>query len=289
MSTGRRDEEGAVRFVKTPDEVRRLQVIYSRPQFMASRSLTVLFETKPEAVSALLPPPLEPTPEAVGHAWLGEIGNSNCVGPFLGAAVYLRARYGDLVGDYCLTMPMSTDASVIFGRELYGEPKKVAKIIFERKDAHVWGSVERYDIRYLSLRGRMDGSGPAGRRQSSTFHFKYLPRPDGSGFDHPPLLVHVTTEINVQAEEHGRGELVFRDSPHDPVSDIPVVQTLGAVYTEGVFHTSGRVLCQADPEAFLPYAFGKMDSMDVVAEGTLMHAQAARRTGEGRGRWRETG
>jgi acetoacetate decarboxylase len=276
-----------VRFVKTPDEVRRLQAIYSRPQFMASRSLTVLFETKPEAVSALLPPPLEPTPEAVGHAWLGEIGNSNCVGPFLGAAVYLRARYGDLVGDYCLTMPMSTDAAVIFGRELYGEPKKLAKMIFERKGKHVWGSAERYDIRYLSLRGRMDSSGTGGRRQASTFHFKYLPRPDGSGFDHPPLLIHITTEVKVETEEHGRGELVFRDSPHDPVADIPVVQTLGAVYAEGVFHTSGRVVCEADPEAFLPYAFGKMDSMDVVAEGTLMHAQAARRTSEGRGRWRE--
>jgi len=277
-----------VRFVKTADEVRKLQAIYAHPQFMATRSLTVLFETKPEAVRALLPPPLEPTPEVVGQAWVGEIGNSNCVGPYLGAALYVRARYDDLVGDYCVAMPMSTDAAVIFGRELYGEPKKLAKIIFERQGEHVWGSAERYDIRYMSLRGRMDGPGPTGRHQLSTFHFKYLPRPDGSGFDHPPLLVHITTEVNVQAAERGRGELVLRDSPHDPVADIPVVQTLGAVYAEGVFYTSGRVLCEVNPEAFLPYAFGKMDPMDVVAEGTLLHAQAARKTREGRGRWRDS-
>ncbi len=31
----------------------------------------------------------------------------------------------------------------------------------------------------------------------------------------------------------------------------------------------------------------KMDSMDVIVEGTLMHAQAARKTDDGRGRWRE--
>ena len=54
-------------------------------------------------------------------------------------------------------MPMSTDAAVTFGRELYGEPKKLAKIVFERQDEHVWGSAERHEIRYLSLRGRMDG------------------------------------------------------------------------------------------------------------------------------------
>lgn len=276
-----------MRFVKTADEIKNIQAIYGRPHFMAARSLTVLFETTPEAVRALLPPPLEPTAEALGSAWVGDIGNSNCVGPFMGAALYLRARYGDLVGNYCLTMPMSSDAAVTFGRELYGEPKKLAKIVFESQGEHIWGSAERYEIRYMSLRGRMDGPGPSGRHDTSTFHFKYLPRPDGSGFDHPPLLVHVAGEVNIQAGQRGKGELVFRDSPHDPVADVPVTQVIEAIYTEGVSYSSGKVLCQVDPDAFLPYAFGKMDSLDLVAEGTLMHAQAARRTREGRGRWRE--
>jgi acetoacetate decarboxylase len=247
----------------------------------------VIFETTPEAVRALLPPPLEPTPEPLGVAWIGDIGNSNCVGPFMGAALYLRARYGDLVGDYCLTMPMSTAEAVTFGRELYGEPKKLAQIVFESQGEHVWGSVTRNNIRYMSLRGRMEGAGPTGRHETSTFHFKYLPRPDGSGFDHPPLLVHIATEINVQAAQRGRGELVFRESPHDPVADVPVTQVVGAIYTEGVSYTSGKVLCEVDPDAFLPYAFGKMDPMDVIVEGTLMHAQAARKTDDDSGRWRE--
>ena len=276
-----------MRFVKTPDEVRSIQAIYARPQFMATRSLTVIFETTPEAVRALLPPPLEPAPEPLGVAWIGDIGDSNCVGPFRGAALYLRARYGDLVGDYCLTMPMSTAEAVTFGRELYGEPKKLAQIAFESQGEHVWGSVTRYDIRYMSLRGRMEGAGPTGRLQTSSFHFKYLPRPDGSGFDHPPLLVHISTEINVQAAQRGRGELVFRESPHDPVADVPVTQVVGAIYTEGVSYTSGKLLCEVDPDAFLPYAFGKMDSMGDNVEGTLMHAQAAGKTDDGRGRWRE--
>jgi hypothetical protein len=41
-----------------------------------------------------------------------------------------------------------------------------------------------------------------------------------------------------------------------------------------------------DPEAFLPYAFNKADAHDLVNEGTLLHAQAARKTRVGKGQWR---
>ncbi len=277
-----------MRFVKTAEEIRQIQAIYAQPQFLGVRSLTVLFETTPQAIAALLPPPLEPTAEPLGSAWVGEVRNSNCVGPFLGAALYLRARYQDILGSYCVTMPMSTAEAVIFGRELYGEPKKLAKIVFEREGEHIWGSAERHDIRYLSLRGRMSGRAATGRHETSNFYFKYLPRPDGSGFDHPPVLVHVTSEANVQAAERGKGELVLRDSPHDPLADIPVSQVIEAVYTEGHVYTRGRVLCEVDPEAFLPYAFARIDSFEVLSEGTALHAQAARKTREGKGQSRGT-
>lgn len=275
-----------MRFVKTLDEIRRIQKTYSRCQYLATRNLTVTFETTSEAIRALLPPPLEPTPESLGSAWVGEVGNSNSVGPFMGAALYLRARYGDIIGNYCITMPVSTPEALTFGRELYGEPRKRAKIIFEQQDEHVWGYAERYEVRIFSLRGRMTGAAATGRRETSTFHFKFTPRADGVGFDCPPQLIHVTGDTNTKVARRGRGELVFRDSPHDPVSDIPVRQVVEAVYTEGDVYTTGRVLCEVDPDEFLPYAFGKMDAIDLVEEGTLLHAQAARKTRQGKGQWR---
>ena len=145
-------QEEYLRFVKTLDEIRRIQKTFSRCHFLATRNLTVVFETTPETVRQLLPPPLEPTPDPLGSAWVGQIGNSNCVGPFLGAALYIKARYKDIIGNYCVTMPMSTSEAVVFGRELYGEPKKLAKIIFEQQDEHVWGYAERHEIRLMSLR-----------------------------------------------------------------------------------------------------------------------------------------
>lgn len=275
-----------MRFVKTPEEIQRIQKVYAQCHFMGMRGLSVLFETDPDAVQALLPPPLEPTPEPLGTAWVGEVAASNCVGPFRGAAVYLRARYGDIVGNYCLTMPMSTPEAVVFGRELYGEPKKVAAIIFETQGDHVWGSAERRGVRFLSLRGRVTREGRPGRTQTSTFHFKFTPRPDGHGFDSPPRLVRVVGDVTVQVARLGRGELVFRDSAHDPIADIPVRQVVEAVYTEGHMYTSGHTLCEVDPEAFRPYSFASIDDLDEIAEGGMIHAQAARRTREGKGQWR---
>ena len=275
-----------MRLVKTPEEIKKIQGMFARNQLLSTRNLVVTFETTADAVRALLPPPLEPMPEPLASAWVGEIANSNSVGPYMGAALYLRARYNDIVGNYCLAMPVDTPQAVSFGRELYGQPSKLAKIIFERQDEFVWGSAERHDIRFLSLRGRMTGHAATGRQQTSTFHFKFSPSADGSGFDGAPLLIHVTGESTVEKAERGRGELVFRDSSHDPVSDIPVSQVVEAVYTEGHTYTSARVLCEADPDRFLPYAFGKTDAFDVVTEGTLLHVQAARRSRTGKGRWR---
>ena len=137
-------------------------------------------------------------------------------------------------------MPMSTPQAVTFGRELYGEPKKLASIIFEQQDEFVWGSAERHEIRFLSLRGRMNGAAATGRRETSTFHIKFSPSVDGGGFDGPPQLVHVTGDTTINVAQRGRGELVFRDSPHDPVSDIPVRQVVEAVYTEGHVYTRPR-------------------------------------------------
>jgi acetoacetate decarboxylase len=277
-----------VRFIKTAGEIDSIQRIYSRCHQLGVQTLTVHFETEPDAVRALLPPPLEPAAAHVGVAWVSEIGNSTCVGPYATVGIGVRARYGDITANYVLASAVSTPESMTFGRELYGDPRKLARITFQQQDEHVWGACERHEIRYLSMRGRCDSPAPGGRLEDSFFFFKFLPRPDGSGFDSPPVLVKVTTDVTVMEARRGRGELVFRDSPHDPVADIPVRQVLDAVYTEGHSYTHGRILCEVDPGAFLPYAFSKMDAFEVVAEGTVVHAQASRRSREGKGQWRRT-
>lgn len=277
-----------MRFVKTAEDIERIQGIYSRSHELSVRALTVHFETDPDAVAGLLPPPLEPSPNPVGVAWVRDVGNSTTVGPYAVAGLAVRARYREITANYCLSLPVSTSAALLFGRDLYGEPSKLAKVVFEEQDDHVWGSAERHEIRFLSVRGRCNEDAPAGREENGFFYFKYLLRPDGAGFDTPPVLIHAIEDIGVKTARRGRGEIVFRDSPHDPVADIPVRQVLDAVYTEGHLYRSANVLTLADPDAFLPYAFAKADALEEFAEATVVHAQATRRTTDGKGQWRKT-
>lgn len=254
-----------MRYVKSPSEIAQIRSLMAEPVFADSRVLSIQFETTPEFIAGVLPPGLEPDERPLGSAWVATFGSSNCVGPFDGAGVFVRARHGDLAGNYCLTMPMSTDAAIIFGRELYGEPKKLATIALARTGDTVTGSVTRYGITFIELRARMEELLPAGSGTGSTFHYKYTTAADGRSFDADPVLLHIRGESTTRHAERGAGELIFRESPHDPVVDIPVLRILGASYTEGETRTFGRTLTRVDAEAFLPYAFAKMDDLTLLA------------------------
>ena len=261
------------RYVKSPNEIARIQSLFAEPVFSDSRVLSVQFETTAEFIAAVLPPGLKPDERPLASAWVGTFGSSNCVGPFAGAGINVRARHGDLAGNYCLTMPMSTDAAIIFGRELYAEPKKLADVRLERAGDLITGTVTRYGITFLELRGRMEETLPGGSATGATFHYKFTPSPDGRGLDADPLLIHIRGESTSRHVERGAGEVILRESPHDPVVDVPVVRVLGAAYTEGETRTFGSVLARIDADAFLPYAFGKMDDLTLLARtGALQPA-----------------
>jgi acetoacetate decarboxylase len=255
---------------------------------MGVRMLTAQFETDLQTLAGLLPPPLQPAGDPVGLAWVRDVGNSTTVGSYTAAGVGLRAQLGATIGYYVLSCPVSTPAALTHGREIYGEPAKLARVVFEQQDDHVWGSAERHAVRFLSVRGRCTDYAPSGREQGSFFHFKYLLRADGAGFDSPPVLMHLTEDVAITTARRGRGEIVFRPSAHDPVSEVPVKQVLDAAYSQGHLYRSARPLATVDPEAFLPYAFLKSDDIGELAENTVLHAQAMRRTSEGKGQWRKT-
>ncbi len=253
-----------MRYVKTPEDIARLRAIYAEPQFLQSRVLAVQFETAPEVVAAVLPPPLQPAARPLASVSVMDFAASNCVGPFAGASLTVRARYGDLEGGYCVTMPMNTDSAIVFGRELYGEPKRQARISLTRTGADVTGTVERFGVTYIELHAGLTEQHTPQPAEGSTFHFKYTHRADGLGFDTDPLLLHIRSRTVLRHLERGTGSITFRELVHDPVVDFPIMRVLGATYTEGDVFTYGRTLTSVPAEEFLPYAFGKIDAMDVL-------------------------
>jgi acetoacetate decarboxylase len=251
------------RFISTPEHVRDLLAALRAPVFEDIRSLTLTFRTEPGVLAELLPPPLEPADQPRASVTVAAIGRSNCVGAFNGASINLACRFRGEDGFYCLTMPMSTDTAVTFGRELYAEPKKLADILLEVTGGRARGTVRRHGVTYIELHGRFDEPMITVEQsvESKHFYFKYLPQADGSGLAGDPELVCVTHHGIVHRSVSGTGTITFRESRHDPVVDLPVVSIEGASLSETETRTEARVVARVPARDFLPWAFGKMDDL----------------------------
>ena len=183
---------------------------------------------------------------------VGRWGRSNCVHAFAGGALYVQAKHKDYVGDYCLAMPMSTDAAIIFGRELFGEPKKQATTTLERKGNTITGSCVRHGKPIISLTATMEKKESTTESGFVNFHYKYLPKSDGHGLEWDPVLVMATFKTKVTLAEKGRGTLTLGNTVHDPLGEIEIVQLLSASYTEGDIYSRCQTLAQINA-AHLPF------------------------------------
>jgi acetoacetate decarboxylase len=246
-------------FVKTREEIERIQAALSEPKFYSAQMVTVEYRTKPEIIRRVLPPGLEPTDTPLVRAMIGRWGRSNCVHAFEGGGLYVQARHGDHVGDYCLAMPMSTDAAIIFGRELFGEPKKQATTTLERRGNRIRARCVRYGKPILAIDATMENKENVTEGGFVNFHYKFLPSADGRGLQWDPALVMATFATKVTHYESGKAKLTLGSTIHDPLAEIEVVEILGAIYVEGDIDSRCRTLATVKAQEFLPYAYGKID------------------------------
>ena len=101
-----------------------------------SQAVTAVYETDPEIVAAVLPPPLEPGPEPLVRVTITRVEMPGL--PVFGAGwIGVQARHEDRLGEYPILMPMTTEQSLIGGREVNGEPKKLAEVEVARDGGSV--------------------------------------------------------------------------------------------------------------------------------------------------------
>jgi acetoacetate decarboxylase len=253
-----------LRYVKSPEELKRSRE--SNPEFLESRvrSIRVVYETDAPIAAALLPRPLEPDarPEIcvtfshvamkITPEFTFEIGS---------AIVGVRARYDGAEGLYLVTMPMTTEQAVIGGRETYGEPKKIAQIDFTREGDRVAASVARMGITYLEAQGGLGAALPPRRFTEVAYCFKAQPSCDPDrALDADPLLVRLEWRHDHTAVHRVEGgELLLRESPFDPVADVPVRRLVTFEYEEGTTESNGRVLRSVPGDWLLPFLHQRYD------------------------------
>lgn len=261
-------------FVKTLEQI--AANTRATADFYGAEMLVVFWETKPEIISRLLPPPLKPSKYPVAMAFVANYPATNFDVIYKESALFLRAEHNGEEGNYCLAMPVTNDMAMALGREFLGFPKKMGEIYFKRDRNSVEGWTERRGIRFMKVRANLTGKfndpaaqeilmaaanlGADGSMRGISYNFKHFPAPEGGAFDYHPRLVRQETVLRPKEMLLGEAEVILNHSDYDPWSEVEVVKVLGAFFSVGDnAMLPGKTVAEVGFLEFAPYAFLKWD------------------------------
>ncbi|MFJ4789789.1 acetoacetate decarboxylase family protein [Streptomyces sp. NPDC088794] len=231
-----------------------------------STGVVALWESDPDAVAAVLPPPLKPTGRPLVRVNISKV---QLPGYPLGAGSFaVAAAHDGVEGWYPLVMPMTHERALTGGREVFGEPKKLGEVVVDREGLMVRASLARHGIAFVEVRGAVTERLPLPEPSRKTdFYFKFLPAVDGSGFDTEPVLVHCVRHEKVRKLERITGDVVLRESMYDPVADLPVRRLVEITLGEKTSDQRGKVVERVDAQALLPYIHQRYDDPRQILDG----------------------
>jgi len=192
-----------------------------------------LFYGTEESVQALLPEPLRPTDMNL-MALL--FGRQPCreTGPFMEAGLLVQCLFEnpetgeEEVGVFFSHNFVTTDVAMAAGREIWGYPRKLAKISMDWDGDVLRAYVERHDTVVLQARcemteeGEWIDSGP-------NVNLHLIPRPDGSGH----ALAEITAaylDYDIKSGRSGDVEIEINSGPDDDFSAVAVEGTMIGLY-----------------------------------------------------------
>jgi acetoacetate decarboxylase len=230
-----------------------------------STAVTVIWETDLDVIKAVLPPPLEPS-DATARIRFATVDMGTGI-PVFGAGWFgVRARHGNVEGEYALFMPMTTEQATVGGRETYGEPKKIGGVSIAVDGDTIDAKFERFGITLARVQGTLGDAIDIPAKDKVDFYFKCSPSPDGKGFDTEPALVHVRRHEEAREGRAIEGTLTLTDSPVDPIADIPVGTIVSMQYAQVATTQEGEVVERVPADWLLPYVHQRYDDLSVLGK-----------------------
>jgi acetoacetate decarboxylase len=259
-------------FVKTPEELSNL--IKKSYDFYEAEFLLVYWETNPDIIKKMLPPPLKPAKYPVVNAFIAEYPKTNFGINYKEGALFIFAEYGGITGIYCLAMPVDNDMALIGGREVFGYPKKIANVNFKRSDKEAEGWIERHGIKFFEVKAKFTnkpnakdamkiilelGLNPS-KPSSITYNFKFFRDPQYTEFDYNPRLIREQITMQAINLKLGEAEVKLAPSKYDPWSELSVKRMLGCIYLKtNTQMQPGEIVAETDSKMFQPFSFMKVD------------------------------
>jgi len=244
----------AIRYGARVPEQQRNREVEATTAKIWSTAVTVWWETDIDVIRAVLPPPLEPS-EPLARIRFATVNMGTGI-PVFGAGWFgVRARHGNVEGEYALFMPMTTEQATVGGRETFGEPKKIGGV-----------AIERMGFPLAEVRGTLGDPIDIPARDKVDFYFKISPSPDGKGFDTEPALVHCRRHEEAREGRVIDGALELFESPLDPIVDIPVGRIVAMQFARVATTQEAEVVERVPADWLLPYVHQRYDDLSVLGK-----------------------
>lgn len=258
------------RYVKSPEQLAQLSEKQVDALDSTVQQVIVEYKTDPELAKAIVPEPLVVDPDGIIRVVLSNVVMHLGEGfdMEIGSGVFaVKASYKGQSGYYIVTMPMTTEAAVIGGRETYGEPKKIADIAFANDNGQITSSITRHGMSYIEFKGNIGDETPAQDIEDKMYCYKIFPSPSGEGFDSDPLLVQLNISRRQKQSFKLEGELVLNESPVDPVADLPIREIVSMVYEIVDTESNGEVLQSVAQEKLYAFVHQRYDDFSALLGG----------------------
>jgi acetoacetate decarboxylase len=162
-------------------------------------------------------------------------------------------------------MPMTTEQSLIGGREINGEPKKLAEVVVSRDGANVSAHIARMGSVICEITGTVTGTRENYELEKTDFWLKLSPSCEEAGvLDQDPLLVYGEKTERTRLHESIDGELILKEAPLDPVADLVVRRMVDLNWTERASTQVGRVIGPVPRAGVEPFIHQRYDDLSVL-------------------------
>lgn len=213
--------------------------------------LTVLWRTTPEAIAAVLPPPVRPTSPIVA-AQIYSMPDVDRMGAVNECNVMVAAAIGEgadtVEGGFSVLLLLDSDGGVAHGREVHGQPKKGGKPSVRVEGDLTVGRVERNGIEVLTA------TTPYKQRRSElselvsycdfseNLNYKIIPNIDGTDGIRQ-ITARRLRSIDVHEFWAGEATVELRPNAQAPIWKLPVVEPLIAFHWRADFTLQpGRIV-----------------------------------------------
>jgi len=245
-------------FVRTPEEMEIIKSLALRPLHLIYYDrLTAVFETDPDFVRHVLPPCFEPAPQATACATVSswKVPREK----FMVATLNVRAVFEGEEGWYDIIHLISTDMASYFGRDMYGECKKVGTMDIRADGQKVFATGDRFGHRLIEIDAEFgEDLGPE-EIEGKCFGLKGHIATDRYSLDADPE-VHVIRLTEKRASyRKGQGTVKLPGSEIDPTHTVPVGNMIEMGRASGTYYMAPErsVTIEGQRDVYAPYVFGR--------------------------------